>query len=79
MDDTIWKFIHARTEEYMNRRSELQDNLILEFLLGNPDLSINDIELVETHMGDDIIWYCRAKAGVPVPLKSGMGWAIRNE
>ena len=69
MDESLQKFIHARVKEYLNRRYEQQDNLILEYLLANPELSANDIELVEQRIGDgEIIWYCRKREAANIKI-----------
>ena len=80
MSGELQEFVHGKVAEYMRKRNDLKENFVLEYLIKNPELSINDIELVEKRVDDKtIIWFCRAKAGVPVPLKSGLGWAIRHE
>jgi len=62
MADKLQSFIHKTVQQYIKTRYGLIDNLILEYLYINNNLSINDIELVESRIGDtDIIWYIREK------------------
>jgi hypothetical protein len=58
----IQTIVHAMVKDYLEKRAELVENYVFEYLKGNPDLSINDIELVEVRVGEyDMLWYCRPK------------------
>jgi hypothetical protein len=62
MTSELQSFVHNSIKKYMETRLKLTGNLILEYLLIHPELSIDDIELVEQRMSNmDIIWYVRKR------------------
>lgn len=64
---TLQESMAIMTRAYAKRRAESVENFVCVYLNAHPELSIDDIELVEKRVVDetDVVctWFCRKKEG----------------